>query len=201
MNLILQTGPASEPITLAQAKTFLRIDTGAEDSLLQDVLIPQARQYAENWMRRALLEQTWDLFLDAVGDGALSSKIELPRPPLFVPESGTGVSVTWFDEDGTATAVDAGDYVVIADGEPGLVVLKSGESWPTDAVRDYRSYRIRFTAGYASAAAIPRPIIGGVHRVLASLYDHREDLVIGTIVAELPLDAQALLAPYRVILL
>ena len=64
--LVLVTGPAEEPISLDEAKLYLRIglEQATEDDLL-NVLIAAARSRAEERQGRAYLTQTWDLFLDA----------------------------------------------------------------------------------------------------------------------------------------
>ena len=61
--LTLVTAPASEPVSLAEAKAHLRIEAADDDSLI-GALITAARQSAEAHMRRALMSQTWRLSLD-----------------------------------------------------------------------------------------------------------------------------------------
>ncbi len=61
---ILLAGPASEPVTLADAKTFLRVDHDADDVLIGS-LIAAARRLVETATRRALITQTWRLVRDA----------------------------------------------------------------------------------------------------------------------------------------
>ncbi len=61
--LSLATAPASEPITLTEAKTHCRVDHTADDTYISS-LITAARQHIENKLGRRLMTQTWDLFLD-----------------------------------------------------------------------------------------------------------------------------------------
>ena len=63
MTLFRTVEPASEPVTLAQAKAHLRIDGTADDDLLSD-LIRAARQEVEQATGMALIEQGWRLVLD-----------------------------------------------------------------------------------------------------------------------------------------
>ncbi|MFR5647639.1 MAG: head-tail connector protein, partial [Bilophila wadsworthia] len=69
------TPPESEPVTLEQAKGFVRVDTDADDALLS-LLITAARQEAEAITGRALGESTW-----AVSLPALPGMLEVPLVP------------------------------------------------------------------------------------------------------------------------
>ncbi|HKD60541.1 MAG TPA: phage head-tail connector protein [Terracidiphilus sp.] len=65
LNVRVLSGPAIEPITVAQAKAQCRLDAGftADDSLFA-VYVPAARQIAEKITRRAFFNQTWRRTLD-----------------------------------------------------------------------------------------------------------------------------------------
>src|SRR6185312_8936387 len=64
MPSLLLTAPAVEPLTLDEAKSYLRIDTADEDATVT-ALIAAARLHVEALTRRALVTQTWRLTLDA----------------------------------------------------------------------------------------------------------------------------------------
>lgn len=63
MSIRLVTPPVEEPVTLAQAKAHLRLETTLDDDYLTQLLIPAARQYIERVCWRGLLLQTWELTL------------------------------------------------------------------------------------------------------------------------------------------
>ncbi|MGH6951903.1 MAG: head-tail connector protein, partial [Vitreimonas sp.] len=54
MSIVTITPPASEPVSLAEAKLFLRIDHAAEDGLIA-MLISAAREAVEAGIGRALI--------------------------------------------------------------------------------------------------------------------------------------------------
>ena len=64
MPLNLITPPAVEPVTLADAKAHLKVDTTDDDALIT-ALITAARARAEWHTGRALITQSWTLWLDA----------------------------------------------------------------------------------------------------------------------------------------
>ena len=57
------TPAASEPITLTEAKNFLRVD-GTDDDTLISALISAAREMCESYCRRILVTTTIDEYFD-----------------------------------------------------------------------------------------------------------------------------------------
>ena len=116
------TPVATEPITLAEVRQHLRLpENVAEDALLQS-LITTARTYCEHYTRRALAEQTLEVYLDRF-PGA--DPIELPYPPL---QSVTEIG--YRDSTGEETILTPSDYFVNTDCEPGRILPAVGTSWP-----------------------------------------------------------------------
>jgi uncharacterized phiE125 gp8 family phage protein len=185
MSLQLITPPATEPVTLADAKLHLKIDTGDDDALITR-LIGTARARGEWHLGRALITQSWRLWLDA---WPCSGIIELPLPPL------QGVaSVTVYAPDDTATVLDPATYQMDAASQPARLTLKSTVLPPTN-LRAINSVAVEFTAGYGdNASDVPSGISEALLELIAFLYENR-----GEAPAELPLDCLALLAPFRVL--
>lgn len=63
MTMFLVTPPAVEPVTIEDARTFLRISTQSEDTILER-LIKTARELVEAETGLALIDQTWRLRVD-----------------------------------------------------------------------------------------------------------------------------------------
>lgn len=192
MALKLITAPTGEPLHIqTEIKPHLRIDF-ADDDILVQTCLKAARQYTEtHHLRRALLTQTWDLYMDSFpGD-----VITLPLPPL---QSVTGVYYT--PDGGAETAVPSSAYYVDTINEPGRVLLKSGYSWPSDTLQIANGVRVRFVAGYGTAGDVPMPIKQAMLLTIGDLYENRENTVIaqGVTIQKLPFGAEMLLAPYRI---
>lgn len=192
--LTLITPPALEPVTLAEAKAHLRVDTAQDDTLIT-ALIVAARHSAENWLGRALLTQTWRLLEDAPPDGRF---LELPRAPLL-----SVTHVKSYDDADTATTFPTGAYFVDTARQPGRIVLRVSATWPT-VLRTANGFEVQFAAGYGPAASdVPAAIRQGLLIHLSSLYASRGDRVApdGRLMQEdlsvLPATAFALYAPYR----
>ena len=60
MNLTLKTAPETEPVSLNEAKAFLRVDSDEDDNYITS-LIKTAREWCEDYQHRAYITQTWEL--------------------------------------------------------------------------------------------------------------------------------------------
>ena len=82
MTPILLSAPAVEPVSLAEAKTWLRIARDSDDELI-GALITSARLVVEAHTHLVLIEQTWRI----VADGwPPASELELPVRPMLALE-------------------------------------------------------------------------------------------------------------------
>ena len=63
MPSILLSGPAIEPLTLADAKQFIRVEHNDDDDVIT-ALMAGSRIHVETQTRRALITQSWRLVRD-----------------------------------------------------------------------------------------------------------------------------------------
>lgn len=187
MTLKLITAPATEPVTLAEAKVHLRCGDG-EDALL-GVLIQAAREHAEHQIGRALITQTWERVIDAFP----AAEIELGMPPV-----SSVAQITYTDTAGTEQTMSAADYSLDADTAPGWVLPAVNTEWP-DTLDTASAVRVRFVCGYGAASAVPAAIKSWMLLRIGTLYKLREEVVTGKSLAEIPGGyVDRLLDPYRV---
>lgn len=193
LNLVVQTAPAIEPVTVGEVLNHARIDY-VLDELLIEQYITTARDMAERHTGRAFITTTYDFYLDTWPAG---EAIILPRAPV----ASVG-ALDWFDDADAATTVAASTYYVRAatTTNPGAVVLRAAASWPTGTLRVADGVRVRFTAGYgATRASVPAAIRTAIMMWAADLYENPENTVVqpGVSAIEVPMGAARLLAPYR----
>lgn len=186
MNLTLVTPPASAAITLAEAKTHLRVEHDVENDYLPGLVAAAEALVSgrDGWTGRALLPQTWRMTLPGfpVGDC-----IRLPFPPL--------VSVThvkYYDTNNAQQTFSADNYAVVTTDTPGKVELLATKGW-SSAYSRYDAVEVQFVCGYADAASVPAPIKHAILIVLAALYRNRGDEAF-----TMPEAVRRLLASYKV---
>jgi len=207
MSLRLITAPATEPLTLAETKTYLRVDVADEDAYISG-LIATARMWVEKRIGRALITQTWEYVLDAWPgsvangwwDGAVQKPVtgssrravELPLPPL---QSVTFVQT--YDDADQITVFEASNYLVDATRIPGRLVLRTGQVWPS-VTRAANGIEIRFIAGYGGTAAdVPGTFRQALLILVAHWFENRVQINGRALPRTAPAAVEALLAPFR----
>jgi len=188
--------PATTPaISLVEAKAHLRV-TESDDDTLIEALVKSVTDFVEGpygFLARALVDQTWQLTLDAFP----TNEIQIPLPPLIAV-----TSIVYDDTDGTPQTFSTGSYTVDAESQPGWVV-PDDSGWP-DTFDGINAVRITYRAGYVDNSfsppegEIPGDIRAALLLHLGSLYENRENVVVGTIVSPLPFGAEVLLRQKRV---
>ena len=163
------TAPAVEPVTLAEAKAHCRVDTTADDTLMQGY-ITTAREWVEDYIDRALVTQQLVMKLDA-----FPAEIELPRPPMIASGTATAVTITYVtgEAGGTAT-LSASEYRVDRDSTPGVIRTLYGGSWPSHLL-DQNSVTVSWWAGYGDAASVPQRVKSALLMCVHELYEKRGD--------------------------
>jgi uncharacterized phiE125 gp8 family phage protein len=159
----LTTEPASEPVTLAEAKAQCRIEVSDDDALVT-ALIVAARQTAELVLRRALMTQTWTLTLDT-----FPTAIELAHPPLQAVNSIIFLEAV----AGAPTILSPASYIVDGASEPGWIQPANGYDWP-QVWPEINAITVEFVCGYANASAVPQAIKQWILLHVAHYYAHRE---------------------------
>ena len=184
------TGPTVEPVTLAEARTHLRITSSDLDAQIAAQIIA-ARMHVENTTRRALLNQTvdftWDYDWPQDASGAV---LVIPLQPLVSVTSLTYVP----DGGGTASLTPTTHYQVVTNDEFSRIVPAYDYTWP--AVRcQPNAITVRAVVGYgATASSVPEPLRQAILLHVELLHD-RDPLAKGVLEAA----RDTLMEPYRVV--
>lgn len=182
-----QTTPSVEPVTLAEAKSHLRVTGTAEDVYLHQ-LIQGAREQVEGWTGRALITRTVTLDLDA---WEARSPVQLMFPPV-----ASITSVTGYDNDGNTTVVSSSNYYL--SGSQELVEAPNTSGWMEDAERRYWGLRVVYSAGYgAGAESVPYALRRAILTLIADMYEIRQSEV-PDILRKVGVSWRAMARPYRV---
>jgi uncharacterized phiE125 gp8 family phage protein len=189
MSLVMTSPPAVEPVTVADAKAHMRIDTDAEDVLIGSLILT-SRLHIEAALSLAFITQTWKLTLDR---WTIGREIDLPMAPL---RSVGGVRVK--DASGNATTVSEQSYLVdLASRPPRLVWNNSTPPLPRLVAK---GIEIDLTAGFGDdASSVPAPLKHAILMLTAHWYEHRDPREIGSDRARIPDAVSDLINPFRTI--
>jgi uncharacterized phiE125 gp8 family phage protein len=167
MALTLVTAPLADPVSVADIRAHLRIDSELEDALLVRYLQAALNRLEgrDGWLNRAFITQTWDWTLDGFPSGAALS---VPLPPLQ-----SVVSIQYIDTEGFGQTMSALDYVVDTKSEPGWIAPAYGRSFPSTQPA-FNTVTIRFVCGYGPGpTAVPAAIRLALLGMVGDAYEHR----------------------------
>lgn len=189
MGLVLKTAPLTYPVTLNEAKAHLNI-LSADDDTLISFLIGVATEQAEEITTLQLMRSTYEMTMDILPD-----RFELKKPPLHAVEK-----IEYIPDGSAAYALlDPSMYMVDATVCPGVVIRSNDATYPAISWR-VNAVRVTFTAGYADAAAVPKSIKQWMLIRIATLFEHREEIVVGVSVTPIQNNYNDyLISKYRVI--
>ena len=169
----LATGGITEPVTLAQAKEYARIDGSSEDSLITS-LITMARTHCESYTGKCIVLKT--VTIDSF---TFPYQFQMPYGPL-TNILNISKCVT-LDQNGVETPLT---YQVNAGLFPKLFILGGAQNY---------KFKLIYTAGFTT---VPEDIKLAIKMMVNTLYERREDFS-DLQAIESPLGVKALLMPYK----
>jgi uncharacterized phiE125 gp8 family phage protein len=158
-----------EPVSVAELKTHLRIDSSAEDTYL-GTLISVARQQCELRTHRLLRPGTVSITMDS-----FAREIELKRPPL---RNSSNLSISYINSTGGTTSLSSTVYELHDDSDavPPILSTAYGQTWPTPQ-RVNGAITISYEAGYSTGATgipLPDALRQWILMVAGAMYEQRE---------------------------
>jgi uncharacterized phiE125 gp8 family phage protein len=166
MRVVVAVPPSVEPVTVAEAKQWARVEFPDHDTLFAD-LITAVRQAMEADCRMSFITQTRTVYLG--GFRSTWSDLQLPYPPLQ-----SIVSVKYQGFDGVLTTIDPATYRSAAGSIPGRLWLPYGIVWPiTGPYPD--AVQVTYTCGYGdTAASVPMSARMAMRSLIAANYNNAE---------------------------
>lgn len=186
MTSYLLAGPAIEPISLAEAKAYLRVDDAAEDGLIA-TLIAAARLHLEGTTGRALIAQSWRVVLDC---WPTERELRLPVSPLM-----SLTTVTAYDGADSDHEIGLAQFQTEADPATLLLPLTI-EGMPV--TRERQGIEIDYAAGYGvDADDVPADLRQALLKLIGYWFEHRDAVVVAGSGSWVPAGFERLVAPYR----
>lgn len=169
----LTTYGNAEPVTLAEAKEYARIDGSTEDTLITS-LIKMARKHCESYIGKCIVLKSVE-----INSFTFPYQFQMPYGPLTnIANISKCVTI---DQNGVETPLT---YQVNAGLFPKLFILGGAQSY---------KFKLVYTAGFGE---VPEEIKLAIKMMVNTLYERREDFS-DLQAIESPLGVKALLMPYK----
>jgi uncharacterized phiE125 gp8 family phage protein len=165
-SLQLMDAPAITPITLAEAKSQMRIESSDDDAYITR-LIAAAVTYtdARGVLGRAIITQKW----------AQSFHEHDTRVYLKIIPAKTLTAVKYYDTNNVLQTAITADYMLVANDDWAYVEPVKGKVWPITYDRP-DAIRLEFEAGYGPATTdVPQTVRHALLLLVAHWYENREE--------------------------
>ena len=181
----LVTAPATEPLTYAEVKAYLRLNGDSEEAFVTSLIVV-ARQYVESQIWRPLISQVQSMNFDK---SELTTQVyNINKAPVISINS-----VTYYDLNNALQTLSASDWESDIYSNPARFRIKT-----LPQIYDrMNALQVNFTCGYSNAASVPLPIKQAMLMLIGHYYENRQDVVTGTQVNKIDEASEHLLNPYR----
>lgn len=157
--------PATEPVSLAEAQEYLRIDvTETEFDNEITSFIAASRSEIEALTSTRMITQTVN-----ISGAHFASLAAMPIGPIQ-----SVASVKYVDLTGTEQTIDSDDYELVVAGLTARIVPSFNANWPVAAIR-VDAVRVQLVVGYGDAGSdLPRDIRFALLRAIRAKFDHED---------------------------
>ncbi|WP_108395761.1 head-tail connector protein [Devosia submarina] len=184
MTSYLLAGAAQEPVSLAEAKAYLRLDDEAEDGLVA-TLIGAARLHVEGITGRALLAQTWRMVLD---QWPQNGQVKLPVTPFISVEQ-----IIAYNNDGIGHTVPLAQFAR----EPDRLVLPRQLNG-VPVLRERHAIEIDYVAGFGTEPEdVPADLRQALLALVAYWFEHRDAVIVAGSGAVVPSGFDRMVAVHK----
>ena len=185
MTYLLVGDPATEPVSVPDAKRHLRLDHDRDDALIGG-LIAAARRHVEHETGLAVMLQTWRLYLD---QWPADRCVRLRRHPVRRVET-----ITVFDANGDPKPWLEASSRLDTVSRPARLMVSDAVA-PEAAMN---GIEIEFTAGLAETPnEVPDDIVRAILLLVAQWYEFRGAFSADDQPVAVPAGVDRLIAPYR----
>lgn len=184
MTSYLLAGPAEEPVSLAEARAFLKVDDVAEDGLIA-TLIGAARLHVEGVTGQALLAQSWRVVLDA---WPADREVRLPVSPFMALSE-----ITAYDAAGLGHEVPLAQFMR----EPDRLLLPATVAG-MPVLRERQGLEIDYVAGFGTEPGeVPADIRQALLLLVGYWFEHRDAVIVAGSGAVVPSGFDRMVAGYK----
>lgn len=188
MALQLRTGPAVEPISLEETKSFMRID-GSDDDILINSLIAAARIYIETTMGLIMISESWSYYIDKWPN---KSVIYMPLSPIISVDE-----IRIHSSPSSYETLEAEHYQAdIYSNHPRIKILNTPSTTPLAS--SLNQIEIQITAGFGDQISdVPSDLKQAMLMLVTHWFEKREPIGYGGTFVKVPVAIEAILSNYK----
>ena len=168
-------------------KLYLKVDTTADDSLIED-LIKAATSSCQEYTNRFFITTEITQYGDNWSDVS-----ELFKSPV----QAALFNVKYWDTAGILQTLGTTKYTLDNVSQPARLVPSPDESWPS-IIDGLNAIEINYKVGVDSADDVDNAIKQAVLLTVGHWYQNREAVIVGRQVNEMPMSAKYLLDQYKI---
>ena len=173
--------------TTAEAKDFLKVDTTADDTLI-DSLIKAATQSCQIFTNRYFLTTSVTQYSD--------NWFEFYR--LYKSPVEEIIHVKYYDTNDTLQTLASSNYILDNISQPARIGISVDGTLPNLADR-INAVEVAYKVGYGELSSdVPEGIKQAVLITIGNWYENRQTVITGRTATELPLSSQYLLEQYKI---
>ena len=164
MSWQITSEPATEPITLVEAKAHLRVDFSDEDDYI-DTLIISARKYCEAYCNRVFITQTW-----RQNENEWNNPIQLKVNPVV-----SVTSLKYYDTNESQQTITDSSANYQKDLNSDVAKIYEGLTNAFPAIGStINPIEIITVCGYGAASDVPDDIKHAIKIMVSWMYENRE---------------------------
>ena len=181
------TAAASNVLTTAEVKSHLKVDTTADDTLIDNLIIA-ATNSCQEYTNRFFIETEITQYGDKWSDVA-----ELFKSPVIADL----FNILYYDTNGDPQVLATSKYTLDNISQPARLAPAPGESWP-DIIDGFNAVEVNYKVGTRLAANVDNAIKQALLLTIGHWYQNREAVIVGRQVNEMPMSAKYLLDQYKI---
>lgn len=186
-SLKVDTAATTPIFTTAEAKDFLKVDTTADDTII-DNLVAAATESCQIYTNQYFINTVVTQYSDN-----WKEFYSLYKSPV-----SSITHVKYYDKDDSLQTLASSNYILDDTYKPARIGIAVDGELPNVADR-INAVQVKYTVGYGTASTdVPEGIRTAIILTVGNWYENRQSVITGRTATELPLSSQYLLDQYKI---
>ena len=186
-SLKVDTAATTPIFTTAEAKDFLKVDTTADDTII-DNLVAAATESCQIYTNQYFINTVVTQYSDN-----WKEFYSLYKSPV-----SSITHIKYYDKDDSLQTLAASNYILDDTYKPARIGIAVDGELPNVADR-INAVQVKYTVGYGTASTdVPEGIRTAIILTVGNWYENRQSVITGRTATELPLSSQYLLDQFKI---